>query len=92
MVVFQISGHLTAYAGGQAELRCEVTPATVREALEELWRRHAGLRDRVVDELGVVRPHVNIFVNSESVPREKVLQTSLSGDTEICIMPAVSGG
>ncbi|PYS66497.1 MAG: hypothetical protein DMF76_00300 [Acidobacteria bacterium] len=37
-------------------------------------------------------PHVNIFVNGETVSRNQVLKTSLDGDGEICIMPAVSGG
>jgi len=39
-----------------------------------------------------VRPHVNVFVNSEVVRRDHVLDTGITGDVEICIMPAVSGG
>jgi molybdopterin converting factor small subunit len=50
------------------------------------------LRDRVLTEQGDVRPHVNVFVNSEVVRRDHVLDTRITGDAEICIMPAVSGG
>ena len=92
MITFQISGYLTEFAGGQAEIKVEGAAANVGEALQKLWSRHVGLRDRVLTEQGVVRPHVNIFVNSQVVRRDQVLQTAISGDSEICIMPAVSGG
>jgi molybdopterin converting factor small subunit len=92
MITFQIAGYLTEFTGGRAELTLQDSPTTVGAALDELWRQHAGLRDRVLTEQGQVRPHVNVFVNSETVRRDQVLQTALAGDTEICIMPAVSGG
>ncbi len=92
MITFQISGHLTEFAGGQAEIAIDAAPSNVGEALESLWDKHTGLRDRVLTERGDVRPHVNVFVNSQIVRRDQVLQTAISGDAEICIMPAVSGG
>jgi molybdopterin converting factor small subunit len=92
MVIFQISGHLTEYAGGQAEISIDQSLPSVGAALEALWRRHVALRDRVLDERGGVRQHVNIFVDSQITRRDQVLQQPLSGDVEICIMPAVSGG
>jgi molybdopterin converting factor small subunit len=92
MITFQIAGYLTEFTAGRAELTLESSPTTVGAALDELWRKHVGLRDRVLTEQGQVRPHVNVFVNSETVRRDQVLQTTLTGDTEICIMPAVSGG
>lgn len=92
MITFQISGYLTEYTGGYAEIRLDAAPGNVSEALNQLWNRHVGLRDRVLTEQGEVRPHVNIFVNSQVVRRDRVLQTAVEGDSEICIMPAVSGG
>ena len=92
MTTFQIAGYLTEFSGGRAEIRLEGAPANVGEALSQLWRLHTGLRDRVLTEQGEVRPHVNVFVNSQVVRRGEVLQIPISGDTEICIMPAVSGG
>ena len=92
MITFQISGYLTEFTDGRAEIAVESSPASVGEALQELWRRHVGLRDRVLTEQGEVRPHVNVFLNSQVVKRDQVLQTAIKGDSEICIMPAVSGG
>ena len=92
MTTFQIAGYLTEFAGGRAEIKLAGEPESVGEALAALWQQHAGLRDRVLTEQGEVRPHVNVFVNSQVVRRDQVLQVPISGDTEICIMPAVSGG
>ena len=92
MVTFQIAGYLTDFTGGDAEIRLDITPPTVRDALDHLWKQHAGLRDRVLTEQGEVRQHVNIFVNSNVVRRDQVLDMSIDGTADICIMPAVSGG
>ena len=92
MITFQIAGYLTEFTGGRAEIKLNGSPATVGDALSQLWQAHGGLRDRVLTEQGHVRPHINVFVNSEVVRRDQVLQSAISGDTEICIMPAVSGG
>lgn len=92
MITFQIAGYLTEFTAGVAEIRVDAQPPTVRDALNELWNRHAGLRDRVLTEQGEVRQHVNIFVNSSVVRRDEVLDAPLDGTAEICIMPAVSGG
>ena len=92
MITFQIAGYLTEFTGGRVEIKLAGEAQTVGEALNQLWKQHAGLRDRVLTEQGQVRPHVNVFVNSQVVQREQVLQVPISGDTEICIMPAVSGG
>ena len=92
MITFQISGHLVEFTGGRVEIQLDGSYSTVGEALERLWNEHVGLRDRVLNEMGEVRPHVNVFVDSQTVRRDQVLQTGLSGDAEICIMPAVSGG
>ena len=92
MITFQIAGYLTEFTGGSAEIKVDGEPQNVGEALNELWSRYAGLRDRVLTEQGDVRPHVNVFVNSQVVLRDQVLHVSIKGNTEICIMPAVSGG
>jgi len=92
MLTFQIAGYLTEFTGGRAEIKIEREAATVGEALNQLWAAHSGLRDRVLTEQGEVRPHVNVFVNSDVVARDRVLQTTIDGSADICIMPAVSGG
>jgi len=92
MITFQVSGYLTEFTGGRAEIKIDGTEPSVGDALKQLWLAHAGLRDRVLNEQGQVRPHINVFVNNQVVPRDGVMERHVEGDTEICIMPAVSGG
>ena len=88
MTTFQIAGYLTEFAGGRAEIKLEGTPQNVGEALAQLWGEHGGLRDRVLTEQGQVRPHVNVFVNSQVVRRDQVLQIPISGDAKsLMIIP-----
>lgn len=68
------------------------SPTTVAEALQELWKLHIGLRDRVVNEQGQLRMHVNIFVDGENIRRKQLLDTPVSDRAEITILPSVSGG
>ncbi len=51
-----------------------------------------GMRDRVLTEQGDIRPHVNIFVGTESSQWTGGLATPVPDGAEISILPAVSGG
>jgi molybdopterin converting factor small subunit len=92
MVTFNITGFLTEFAGGRSQISIESTPPTVADALEELWKLHVGLRDRVVNEQGELRRHINIFLESENIRRQELLATPITDNSEITILPAVSGG
>jgi len=91
-VVYHIPGYLRSFTGGAGRVELDASPATARDALEALWRVHPGVRDRVVDEQGRVRQHVNVFVGDESIRHTGGLDTPLAGATEVSIVPAVSGG
>jgi MoaD family protein len=92
MVTVHIAGFLTDFTGGRREMALDPAPATVDEVLATLWHRHVGLRDRVVNERGQVRPHVNIFVNNDNIRHRQALQTVVTDGDEITILPAISGG
>jgi molybdopterin converting factor small subunit len=63
--------------------------ASVAEVLADLDRRYPGIRFRVVDEQGRLRPHMNVFVNQD---RTRDLSTELGADDELTLMQALSGG
>lgn len=92
MITINIAGFLTDFTNGQSEIPLDSLPANVGDALNQLWKVHVGLRDRVVNEQGELRQHVNVFVNGENVRRKELLNTVLAEDSEITILPAVSGG
>jgi molybdopterin synthase sulfur carrier subunit len=87
-VVVHLPGPLTAFAGGQSRVSL-AAPRTVGEALQAL---PAGVRDRVLDEQGRVRPHVNVFVEGDSIRDTGGLETPLAAGAELHIIAAVSGG
>lgn len=86
-----LSGHLKPFSGGKTEVGLDGEHQTLGDALDELWARHPALRDRVMNEQGEIRTHVNIFVNGDSVKRHEGLGTRID-DKEIHIFNAVSGG
>ena len=92
MITFNVTGFLTDFTNGQSQIVVDSPAATVGEALDTLWRRHVGLRDRVLNEQGKLRQHVNIFLNDDNVRRKELLDTPLPETCEITILPAVSGG
>lgn len=91
-VRFLIPGPLRAFAGGLSQVQLQSTPATLREALEDLWTMFPGVRDRIVNEEGQIREHINIFVGTEDIRYTGDLATPVHSGAEISIVPAISGG
>ena len=90
-----IPGPLQPFAGGRRRVdisRGTVRIRTVAEALAALAEEHPGVRDRVLDERGQVRAHINIFVGEDNIRDADGLATPLPSDCEVAILPAVSGG
>lgn len=91
-VTIYIPGPLRAFSGGLPRVEIKNSPATLRAALDELWKECPGVRDRIVNEEGRLREHINIFVGNENVRYTGDFATRLAPDAEISILPAVSGG
>ncbi len=90
-VTVHLSGHLKAHTNGVLEIRMLGEFRSVGELLEGLWQKHPALRDRVLNEQGEIRQHVNIFANGHDVKHRKGLATNLR-EGEVHIFNAVSGG
>jgi len=78
---------LHEYTGGRAEVQAQGT--TVAGVLEDLDRRYPGLRFRVVDEQGAVRPHMRVFLGDSVVSD---LRKKVSAADELHVLGALSGG
>jgi molybdopterin converting factor small subunit len=83
---------LRSFAEDKSEVVVEAFSPTLADALEALWERYPGIRDRVVTEQCQIREHINIFVGKEDVRYTGGLQTPIPQDAEITIIPAISGG
>lgn len=64
---------------------------TVGEALEPLFDAHPALADRVLDDDGSLREHINVLRNGENVSHEG-LKAPVEEDDELALFPPVSGG
>ena len=91
-VVFTIPGPLRELAGERRQIRVEGRAESIGDALSLLWQSCPAVRDRVITELGVVRQHINIFIDGESIRDSNGLRTRVRDGAEVFILPAVSGG
>lgn len=73
-------------------MKIEHSPATLADALSALWLLYPGVRDRITTEQGQVREHINIFLGDEDVRYTGGLMSPVSEESEISIVPAISGG
>lgn len=82
---------LRSYTGGAATVHAEVhaTPPRLRDVFAALDAAYPGIRFRMVDESGKVRPHVQVFVGM-AVQRDP--DTILKQGDEIMLVGALSGG
>jgi molybdopterin converting factor small subunit len=64
---------------------------TLAEVIEDLERKHPGIRERLLDEKGI-RRFVNIYVGEEDVRFLEGLKTALKSGDQISIVPAIAGG
>jgi molybdopterin synthase sulfur carrier subunit len=88
-VVVRIPAQLRPLTGGEGET--EVEASSVGEALEALFERYDGLRDRITEN-GELRRFVNVYAGGEDIRFGKGLDTPLGEGDEVTILPAVAGG
>jgi molybdopterin converting factor small subunit len=65
---------------------------TIVEAIEMLGRDYPGIRQRVLDDQGNIRRHVNVFVDGENIRFTQGNATQVTHASEVRIYPAISGG
>lgn len=82
----RVRGPLRQLAGGCSEHAIE--GATVAELLRELERDNPAMGGWILDERGLIRRHINVFVNGESGRED----TPVGPDDRLDVLPAISGG
>lgn len=88
-VTIRIPTPLRTLTGGEDHVNAD--GATVGQVIENLEKRHPGIRDRLLDDKGV-RRFVNIYVGDEDIRFLDGLETKLREGEEISIVPAIAGG
>lgn len=86
MSVVCVHGPLRKLAGGRAEHRLE--GGTVIELLRGLELEHPDLGGWILDERGLIRRHINVFVNGERGGET----TTVRPEDRVEVLPAITGG
>jgi molybdopterin converting factor small subunit len=84
--VVRLRAPLSELAGGHREV--ELQGATVAEVLQALEREHPDVKGWILDERGLIREHINVFVNREYGREE----TAVGPEDRLHVLPAISGG
>ena len=86
---------LYAYTKGERVVHVAVLvlapehPPALSGVLSALERKHRGLRFRIIDEQGRVRPHIRVFVGQHAA---RDLNTPVPRDHDVTIVALPSGG
>jgi molybdopterin converting factor small subunit len=93
----RIPTQLRGFSDGHSVVQVEMDEThgdelTVAAALDALAGACPGVVDRVLDERGNLRRHVNLFVDRDEVRALGGLEARVPESAELTILPAVSGG
>lgn len=83
----RIPSPLRSYTAGAARVSAE--GGTLEEVLASLEERFAGIRFRMVDEQGRIRPHIRLYINFREA---KALSETVSAADTVHVICALSGG
>jgi sulfur-carrier protein len=86
MALVRLRGPLKRLAGDRPDHA--VDGATVGEVLQALERAHPATGGWILDERGLIRRHINVFVNGELGGQE----TAVGAEDRVDVLPAISGG
>jgi molybdopterin synthase sulfur carrier subunit len=86
MATVRLRGPLKRLAGDRSDH--EVDGATVAELLRALEAAHPATDGWILDERGLIRRHINVFVNGELGAED----TEVGAGDRVDVLPAISGG
>jgi adenylyltransferase/sulfurtransferase len=86
----KIPSPLRKFTGGEAKI---VIPATtVESALTDLFNKFPGLKNQIVDDKGLLRNFVNLYLNGEDIRYREGVKSKVTDGSELRIIPAIAGG
>ena len=88
-VTVRLYGAYSQMAGAR---KLTLDGATVGDVLDTLPSKLPGLRERIRDEQGRIRDHLNIFRNEDEIRRLEGDKTTLRDGDIVHLIPAMSGG
>jgi molybdopterin synthase sulfur carrier subunit len=91
MPMIIVPGALRTESDGQGHLAV-AADGSLRAVLDEVADRWPRLERRIRDEAGALRRYVNIYVDGADCRAAGGLDTPVTADAEIQVLPSVAGG
>jgi molybdopterin synthase sulfur carrier subunit len=88
MPVVFVPSLLRGLTGGATQVR--IDGRNLRELLDNLEAAHPGMKDRLADDTGRIRPEIVAAIDGET--EHMGLLEPLQEDTEVHFIPAIGGG
>ena len=70
----------------------EVEGGTVADVIDQLDRKHPGLKEQLMGEDGQLHRFVNVYVNDEDTRYLEKLSTKVTEGDTVSLLPSVAGG
>jgi adenylyltransferase/sulfurtransferase len=90
MTTLRIPTPLRAYTGGQSEVI--VSGAKITEALADLTAQFPAIKPHIFNELGELRPFVNLFVGESNIKDLQGVETPIQDGDKLMLIPSIAGG
>jgi molybdopterin synthase sulfur carrier subunit len=81
---------LRRFTGGVDEVVADGD--SIKNVIEDLERRHPGIRERLLDDSGELRRFVNVYLNGDDIRFLNQLNSKVKDGDDISIVPAIAGG
>jgi sulfur-carrier protein len=81
---------LRRFTAGSDEVAAE--GESISAIIDDLERRHPGMRERLLDDKGELRRFVNIYLNGDDIRFLNQLDSKVKDGDDISIVPAIAGG
>lgn len=66
--------------------------SNVSEIINDIEKNYPGIKERICEADGNLRRFVNIYLNDEDIRFKNNLETTLTENDELSIIPAIAGG
>ncbi len=90
MPTLRVPALLKYYLNQQTEVT--LTGTTVAAVLDSLVSQYPVIQAHIFDSSGKVRRHINLFVNTENIRNLAGLETPVTDQDVIKVLPSVTGG
>ncbi len=90
MPILRIPTPLRTYTDGKNEILVE--GENVAEVMQNLVVMHPALKPHLYNDLGDLRPFVNLFLGEENVKDLEGLRTQLQPEDRLLLIPSIAGG